>query len=62
MFEPREIELSKKYLKEAIEVIEQPVVVLGGWAIYFLVNEKPQEGSTSVPETLTSASKWKRKI
>jgi hypothetical protein len=43
MFEPREIELSKKYLKEAIEVIEQPVVVLGGWAIYFLVNEKYRE-------------------
>ena len=36
MFELREIELSKKYLKEAIEVIEQ----LGGWAVYFLVNEK----------------------
>jgi hypothetical protein len=43
MYEPKEIELSKNYLKEVIESIDEPIVVLGGWAVYFLVNDKYRE-------------------
>ncbi len=43
MFDSREIEVSRKYLKEAIEAIEEPIVILGGWAVYFLVNDKYKE-------------------
>jgi hypothetical protein len=43
MYEPKEIELSKYYLKEVIESIDEPIVVLGGWAVYFLVNDKYKE-------------------
>jgi hypothetical protein len=43
MYEPKEIELSKNYLKEVIESIDEPIVVLGGWAVYFLVNDRYRE-------------------
>ena len=43
MYEPKEIEISRRYLQEVIESIHEPVVVLGGWAVYFLVNKKYKE-------------------
>lgn len=43
MYEPMEIEISMKYLHEVIAAIEEPIVVLGGWAVYFLVNNKFRE-------------------
>ena len=43
MYESKEVELSKNYLKEVIESIDEPIVVLGGWAVYFLVNDKYRE-------------------
>lgn len=43
MYESKEIELSKSYLKEVIESIDEPIVVLGGWAVYFLVNDRYSE-------------------
>jgi hypothetical protein len=43
MYESKEIELSKRYLKEVIESIDEPIVVLGGWAVYYLVNDKYRE-------------------
>ncbi|UCG68364.1 MAG: hypothetical protein JSV09_11170 [Thermoplasmata archaeon] len=43
MYELKEIELSKNYLKEVIESIYEPFVVLGGWAGYFLVSDKYRE-------------------
>jgi hypothetical protein len=43
MYESKEIELSKSYLKEVIESIDESIVVLGGWAVYFLVNDRYRE-------------------
>jgi len=43
MYESQEIELSKSYLREVIESIDEPIVVLGGWAVYFLVNDRYKE-------------------
>ena len=43
MYDSKEIEISKNYLKEVIESIDEPIVVLGGWAVYFLVNDKYKE-------------------
>jgi len=43
MYESKEIELSKNYLKEVIVAIDEPIILLGGWAVYFLVNDKYKE-------------------
>jgi hypothetical protein len=43
MYEQNEIEISKKYLKEVIASIDEPIVLVGGWAIYFLVNKSYRE-------------------
>ncbi len=43
MYEEREIEISKKYLQEVITAVKEPVVILGGWATYFLVNDRYRE-------------------
>lgn len=43
MYESKEIELSRNYLREVIESIDEPIVVIGGWAVYFLVNDKYRE-------------------
>ncbi|MEA2054008.1 MAG: hypothetical protein U9O96_02655 [Candidatus Thermoplasmatota archaeon] len=40
MYERKEIEISQRYLKEIIDRIEEPIVILGGWAVRFLVNKK----------------------
>lgn len=45
MYEQNEIEISKKYLNEVIASIDEPIVLLGGWAIYFLIN-KSYRGTT----------------
>jgi hypothetical protein len=39
MYMEREIEASEDYLRQVVQSIEEPVVVLGGWAVRFLVNE-----------------------
>lgn len=43
MYEETEIAISHRYLKEVIASIEEPIVVMGGWAVYFLVNERYRE-------------------
>lgn len=45
MYESNEIELSRNYLKEVIGSIDEPIVVIGGWAVYFLVNDKYKENT-----------------
>ena len=45
MYEQNEIEISKKFLNEVIASIDEPIVLLGGWAIYFLIN-KSYRGTT----------------
>jgi len=43
MYEEREIKISKRYLQEVITAVKEPVVILGGWATYFLVNDRYKE-------------------
>lgn len=43
MYEEREIEISKRYFQEVITAVKEPVVILGGWATYFLVNDRYRE-------------------
>jgi hypothetical protein len=35
-----ETEISFKYLKEVVNILDEPICILGGWAVYFTVNEK----------------------
>ena len=37
-----ETEISFKYLKEVVNILDEPIFILGGWAVYFAVNEKIQ--------------------
>lgn len=39
MYEPYETEISGKYLKTVITSLEEPICLLGGWAVYLQVNE-----------------------
>jgi hypothetical protein len=39
MYSEGETEVSEDYLEKVIKSIEGPLVVLGGWAVRFLVNE-----------------------
>ncbi len=43
MYTEGEIGASENYLRHVIEAIESPVVVLGGWAVRFLVDEGYRE-------------------
>lgn len=45
MYEDREIKISRKYLEEVISSIDEPIVVLGGWAVRYLVNDKYQKNT-----------------
>ena len=35
-----ETEISFKYLKEVVNILDDPICILGGWAVYFTVNER----------------------
>jgi hypothetical protein len=39
MYDDTEIEISRKYLDKITEVLDEPIVMLGGWAVYLSVNE-----------------------
>ncbi len=43
MYDENEVAISNKYLKEVIIAIEEPIVIMGGWAVYFLVNDRYKE-------------------
>jgi hypothetical protein len=43
MYEAKEIELSRKFLKDILLALDEPVVILGGWAIFFTINERYRE-------------------
>jgi hypothetical protein len=43
VYEEFETKTSYKYLEEVISSLAEPVCILGGWAIFFQVNEKFQE-------------------
>ena len=39
MYEPHEIEISYKYLKTVVSRLEEPICLIGGWAVYHHVNK-----------------------
>ena len=39
MYDDIEVEISRKYLDKITEVLDEPIVMLGGWAVYLSVNE-----------------------
>ncbi|PWB49309.1 MAG: hypothetical protein C3F06_14250 [Candidatus Methanoperedenaceae archaeon] len=39
MYEPHEIEISHGYLKTVISRLEEPICLIGGWAVYHHVNK-----------------------
>ncbi|MFH1210109.1 MAG: hypothetical protein V1663_04955 [archaeon] len=43
MYEKYQTELSWNYIKETTDKLSKPVVVIGGWAVYFLVRNKFKE-------------------
>lgn len=38
MYEPHEIDISYKYLKTVVGRLEEPICLIGGWAVYHQVN------------------------
>jgi len=34
-----ETDISFKYLKQVIDILDEPICILGGWAVYFTVNK-----------------------
>ena len=40
MYDDCETEISRKHLREVVCGLEEPVVVLGGWAVFFTVNDR----------------------
>lgn len=39
MYDDREIAISRQYLDRVLDVIDGPVALMGGWAVYLKVNE-----------------------
>lgn len=48
MYKDIETETSYKYLKLVISKLEEPVCILGGWAVFFTVNENYQNQTSRV--------------
>jgi hypothetical protein len=45
MYDDMEVRISERYLGEVLSAIDEPIVVLGGWAVRFLVNERYKENT-----------------
>lgn len=43
MYKDNETEISYYYLKEVIQHLKEPISVVGGWAVYFVVNKNFKE-------------------
>ena len=43
MYERYETDLSWEYVKNITKELSKPVIVIGGWALYFLVKDKFRE-------------------
>ena len=43
MYKEFETKTSYKYLQEVIKALQEPICILGGWAVFFHVNEKFQK-------------------
>ncbi len=47
MYVDRETQASLHYLKEVVQHLDEPICLLGGWAVYYLVNEGYKESQGS---------------
>ena len=45
MYERSETDISRRHLEEVVKSIDDPIVVIGGWAVYLLVNERYRENT-----------------
>jgi len=45
MYDARETELSQRHLQQVIQELEEPVCIIGGWAVHFMVNERYKEAT-----------------
>lgn len=43
LYNEYETDISSRYLKEVVKIVNEPVCILGGWAVYFTVNERVQK-------------------
>ncbi|MCK5772831.1 MAG: hypothetical protein KAH57_03510 [Thermoplasmata archaeon] len=39
MYDEIEVEISRRYLDRVTEVLDEPIAMLGGWAVYLIVND-----------------------
>ncbi len=39
MYDDIEVEISRRYLNRVTEILNEPIVMLGGWAVYLTVND-----------------------
>jgi len=46
LYDDYETEISFKYLKEVVNILDDPICILGGWAVYFTVNERMKADRT----------------
>lgn len=44
LYQKFETDISFEYLQEVVKNLEEPVCILGGWAVYFTVNENFRKG------------------
>ena len=47
MYIDKETQASLHYLKEVVQHLDDPICLLGGWAVYYLVNDKYNEAQGS---------------
>src|SRR3989338_9415152 len=66
MYKDTETEISYKYLKIVISELKEPICILGGWAVFFIVNENYQKqmariyiGSRDIDIGFNSVSSFK---
>jgi len=45
MYDDMEVRISERYLADVLMAIDEPIVVLGGWAVRFLVNRRYRENT-----------------
>jgi len=45
MYDDFETNTSYKYLKTVVEALKEPICILGGWAVYFQVNQRFKEAN-----------------
>ncbi|MEW5937292.1 MAG: hypothetical protein AB1665_05695 [Candidatus Thermoplasmatota archaeon] len=45
MYERSETDIARRHLEEVVRSIDDPIVIIGGWAVQFLVNERYREST-----------------